>query len=320
MNKSDEKLLMTLLGKTQPALKQYCADYLTNLGYNPVVPVASAGPRKPYHFASCVTPSGYVFAQGTHPVLLVAHLDTVHKSPPSKVFRHEFGRLSSPQGIGGDDRCGVFIILKILERLNCSVLFTEDEEIGAGGAEAFIREVLPEWVENVNYIVEFDRRGRDDAVYYDCCNEKFIDFVAAAGFVAQQGTFSDIGVIAPELKIAAVNLSSGYYHEHTVKEVIDPAAMEEIIEKAVTMLSQKTDRFKYESAYGSGLFNMRNDHDAYDEQYRVLEALEDMQYRLTALEDTQYRLTELEEKVESLTRIALERFPDAEPEWENFTF
>ena len=58
---------------------------------------------------------GYIYHKGTHPVLLVAHLDTVHKNPPKK-FVYKNGALSSPSGIGGDDRCGVYIILDILKK------------------------------------------------------------------------------------------------------------------------------------------------------------------------------------------------------------
>ena len=48
----------------------------------------------------------FIFAEGDIPVCVVAHLDTVHAETP-KVFLEEEDKISSPQGIGGDDRCGV---------------------------------------------------------------------------------------------------------------------------------------------------------------------------------------------------------------------
>ena len=68
---------------------------------------------------------GFVYAQGSFPVLLVAHLDTVHDKTPSKIITNK-GKISSPDGIGGDDRCGVYMILEIINKYNCSVLFCED--------------------------------------------------------------------------------------------------------------------------------------------------------------------------------------------------
>ena len=72
---------------------------------------------------------GYVFAKGTFPVLLIAHLDTVHETAPTEfVYSSDGNEVTSPQGVGGDDRCGVYMIFEILKKVNCSVLFLEDEE------------------------------------------------------------------------------------------------------------------------------------------------------------------------------------------------
>lgn len=74
---------------------------------------------------------GYLYAEGTIPVLLVAHMDTVHRQPVEQICYSADGAVAmSPQGIGGDDRCGVWMILQILRTTNCHVLFCEDEEVG----------------------------------------------------------------------------------------------------------------------------------------------------------------------------------------------
>ena len=151
---------------------------------------------------------GYLYAEGTIPVLLVAHMDTVHRQPVEQVCYSADGAVAmSPQGIGGDDRCGVWMILQILRTAKCHVLFCEDEEVGCVGAKKFTRGSLRP---QVNYIVELDRRGSNDAVFYRCDNPEFEDFVTSFGFETANGSCSDISYIAPYLETAAVNISCGY--------------------------------------------------------------------------------------------------------------
>ena len=114
---------------------------------------------------------GYLYAGGTIPVLLVAHMDTVHRQPVEQICYSADGAVTmSPQGIGGDDRCGVWMILQILHTASCHVLFCEDEEVGCVGAKKFTSGSLRP---QVNYIVELDRRGSNDAVFYRCDNPEF---------------------------------------------------------------------------------------------------------------------------------------------------
>lgn len=195
-----------ILRMRQKELKHYLAGHLKKLGYE------------------TVKKKGFLYAEGTVPVLLVAHLDTVHNELPHIICRSEDGRyIMSPQGIGGDDRCGVYMILQIISEVRCHVLFCEDEETGGQGAKAFERSGIQI---DVNYIVEVDRRGNNDAVFYNCDNPKFSEFVCSFGFREAMGSFSDISVVAPYLKTAAVNISAGYYNEHRLHEVIDWSAIQ----------------------------------------------------------------------------------------------
>ena len=186
---------------------------------------------------------GFLYAKGDAPVLLVAHLDTVHHEQPSIICRSEDGRyMMSPQGIGGDDRCGVYMILQILKEVRCHVLFCEDEETGGRGARAFAGSGMNV---DVNYIVEMDRRGSNDAVFYGCDNPEFTEFVCSFGFEEAGGSFSDISVIAPHLKTAAVNISAGYYNEHRLHEMIDRFAMQNNIDLIVQMAQTQTMKYPY---------------------------------------------------------------------------
>lgn len=163
---------------------------------------------------------GYIYSKGDIPILLVAHMDTILSKPPANLEYDEkedkISLLNS--SIGGDDRCGVYAILKILEHgYRPHVLFTEEEEKGGIGAKKVI-ETLEK--PDVKYLLEFDRRGFNDCVFYDCGNEDFISYIESFGFEKNYGTFSDISVLAPHWDKAAVNISCGYYYEHTKKEYI----------------------------------------------------------------------------------------------------
>lgn len=190
---------------------------------------------------------GYVFAKGTFPVLLIAHLDTVHETVPTEfIYSSDGNEVSSPQGVGGDDRCGVYMIFEILKKVNCSVLFLEDEECGLVGAKKFIKTELAKTL-SFNYIIELDRKGYNDAVFYNLNNPKFEKFITKRYFEKAYGTRSDISEIAPFLNVAAVNLSCGYYYAHTKNEMVDLTEVETIISEVVNLLlsTKETDIFKY---------------------------------------------------------------------------
>lgn len=199
---------------------------------------------------------GFLFAKGELPVLLVAHLDTVHTTLPVNVIS-EVDKIYSPQGIGGDDRCGVYEILQIINTHKCSVLFCEDEEKGASGSKDFLES---EYTKDFkpNYIIELDRMGNHDAVFYDCDNQKFTDFIVDDGdWTENFGSFSDISYLAPGLGVAAVNLSSGYYKAHTKDEYVVPSEMDDIIRRVKKLLDRTTDADKYEYIEASYLYDRR---------------------------------------------------------------
>lgn len=198
-----------------------------------------------------------MYSAGSVPVLLVAHLDTVHQKPVEIIcYSQDGGILMSPQGIGGDDRAGVYMIMEIIKENPCHVLFCEDEECGGIGAGKF---VASKHKPDVNYIIELDRRGHNDAVFYGCCNEDFTTFICSYGFEEQYGSFSDISIIAPQLGIAAVNISAGYYNEHRIHETIYMHDIENNIRRLNQMISSNTERFEYtEGEYFRNLIDFAN--------------------------------------------------------------
>ena len=208
---------------------------------------------------------GYVFAQGTAPILLVAHLDTVHKETPKQIiYDANKGHIYSPQGIGGDDRCGVWMILQIIKTHNCSVVFCEDEEIGGVGAEKFIRSEIAQTLK-FNYAIEFDRKGSKDAVFYDCDNQDFEEFITQEFYKTNLGSFSDISVIAPYIGCAAVNLSCGYYNAHTTSEYVNINEMIASMNAACRIIERTTENDVFE--YIEAIYNYSRGYGSYKQSY-----------------------------------------------------
>jgi len=253
-----EKAFKVILRTPQFKLKAIMEEFLKRNDYKPIAK------------------DGFIYAEGTIPVMLVAHMDTVHKDPVTHICESEDGVIMSPQGIGGDDRCGVYMICRLIAGgYRPHILFTEDEEIGCVGAGKFTEsEIKPK----VNYIVELDRKGSNDAVYYNCDNPEFEDFVSSFGFKTAYGTCSDISYVAPYIGAAAVNLSCGYYNQHTLHEYIVIPEMENVISRVATMLESPNDKFyeyieaeHYLGSYGS----------YYDYDYRKLFLISDYKFCIT---------------------------------------
>ena len=186
----------------------------------------------------------FILVHGQAPVMLVAHIDTVHEEPVRDICLSSDGDIiMSPQGIGGDDRCGVFALVKVyrLSKIKPWLLFCCDEEIGGLGAKKFclahLQHQLPKEIDDLKFLIELDRKGSNDAVYYRCDNPDFEAYISGKGFQYAQGSFSDISLIAPELVIAAVNLSCGYYYAHTLHEYINRSQLNAVIHKVVDIVA-----------------------------------------------------------------------------------
>ena len=188
----------------------------------------------------------YILVPGEAPVLLVAHLDTVHQEKVETICRSSKIWMS-PQGIGGDDRCGVYALVSIHEQAKKKpwLLFTCGEEAGGIGANSFVNEYLKneelrKKMSSIKFIIELDRKGKDEAVYYNCYCPELENYITSKGFHTDYGSYSDIVDIAPVLKVAAVNLSCGYYNAHTQHEYIVIPELENTI-KVVTEIVNESD-------------------------------------------------------------------------------
>ena len=220
LNEQDYKLIERLVSLSQKQLKRVMTKYLKE------------------RYEKVIVTKDYLVAIGEVPIALVAHMDTVFKTPVSTLYYdQEKTTLWSPDGLGADDRAGVFAIIKILQAgYKPSIILTTDEEKGGLGASQPALKKCP--IEGLKYMIELDRRGVNDCVFYDCYNEEFIDYIQAFGFLEQWGSFSDISFLMDAWKICGVNLSVGYMNEHSVCETLNVSHLFKTIEKVKTMLEE----------------------------------------------------------------------------------
>lgn len=198
-------------------------------------------------YEKVIVTKDYVVAVGEIPIALVAHMDTVYKTPVSNLYYDQRkGALWSPEGLGADDRAGIFAILKILQDgLRPSVILTTDEEQGGLGASVLASEKCP--IPGLKYMIELDRRGTNDCVFYDCYCPEFVDYVESFGFCEKWGSFSDISFLMPEWQLCGVNLSVGYEDEHSYAETLHIGPLFDTIRKVKKMLQETNiPEFKYD--------------------------------------------------------------------------
>lgn len=222
MKNKDYKLLRALVSKTQPQLRKYMRELLEQF----------------YGKSNTLSTADYLCAKGSIPIVLVAHLDTVFKAPPKELFYDQQKQvLWAPGGAGFDDRAGVFAIIKLLQTgVRPHIALCCDEEIGCAGAQSLAAVPCP--FNEVRYLIEIDRRGSNDCVFYDCDNPSFTTYIESFGFKEAFGSFTDITELGPAWNAASVNLSCGYALEHTPSEYLHLPSLYSTINKIKVMLRQ----------------------------------------------------------------------------------
>lgn len=205
------------------------------------------------HYNKVIIDDNYLLAEGTIPIVLIAHLDTVFNSTPIKIFYDQKEKVKWGLGGGGfDDRAGVWAIVRLIhEGYRPHIIFTKGEEVGGIGASAVAANPMP--FAEAHFLVELDRQGRNDCVFYSCGNKEFQTFIEFFGFKTAQGTFSDISIIAPAWDLACVNLSIGYLYEHTLCEILYEDWLEETYTKVKLLLAAETKQYNHQNIYGDDL-------------------------------------------------------------------
>lgn len=211
--------------------------------------------------------------------IMVAHTDNVLHGIRTPVLTLDGKRIigGNGVGIGFDDKAGIIGAIEIWKRMNkkgMRIIFTADEEVGGLGAS----HVPDEKLKDAAYIVELDRRGRNDVIDVSgdtrLASDEFVKIWEALGFKTATGTFTDLNEFkekAPQVNM--VNLSCGYYNPHTNGEYLEIEEFESVVDKVYQMISTHPDvivddtpeepKKKYDnySKYGNSLYDRYYDWD-----------------------------------------------------------
>ena len=211
--------------------------------------------------------------EGEYYPMFIAHTDTVHSLVDKIVVQEElltkpntFGHIYSneefpslkgytedgkPTGIGGDDKCGVFIALELLSTLpKVKIGLFVSEETGCHGSSKCDLNFLTD----VGYAIQFDAPG-NNLITEVCSGTRlyetdgdFINIVLplfneVMGITAdpQSHPYTDVSQIKRKGDFSCINFSCGYYNMHTEQEfvVIDD------VERAITFANRLVNELGY---------------------------------------------------------------------------
>lgn len=206
----------------------------------------------------------------TYPCL-AAHMDQVQKPYPEdyKVVETAdivFGYSPSERkqcGLGADDKCGIWIALKMLKKHDTiKVAFFVAEEVGCQGSS----KANMDFFSDVRFVVQADRRGAHDLItdigFCDICSEDFVKDIDADlfGYKEESGMMTDVEALKENgIGVSCINLSCGYYDPHTDHEYVVKHDMinalnfvNHIIEKCESIYPHEYSYYdKYEDYYAS---------------------------------------------------------------------
>jgi len=167
---------------------------------------------------------------------MVAHTDTVHNMVPESNFQIYTDknilfsidtRSYKRCGIGGDDKVGVYLALKMMaSKDRCKAAFFVDEEIGCvGSASADLK-----FFKDVNLCLQADRKNVREVTSsinsIQMYGKEFADMiepiVLANNFKEVDGGTTDVGQLGGSLRgIPMFNVACGYYRPHTDNEYVN---------------------------------------------------------------------------------------------------
>ena len=169
----------------------------------------------------------------------VAHTDTVHyvnhnlkvvqlEEDGKTILTGIDSETMRPSGIGGDDKCGVFLCLEMLDTLdNVKVALFVSEEIGCLGS----RQADPEFFKNVGYAIQYDSpKGNSMSLTLmgiklfgeetDFGN-KVSPLILEHGINSwERHPYTDIWPLMEKFNFSCLNLAAGYHRYHTANEYV----------------------------------------------------------------------------------------------------
>lgn len=192
----------------------------------------------------------FVFIKGTrdNKILLVAHADTVWEAygrPTRFELKIEDDIISNAYGgLGADDRAGCAMVW-LLRDMGHSILITAGEEFGGMGSKFLVKsnpDIRAE-IDKHAFILELDRRYIKEYKCYDVATDAFKRYIEESTGYAEsnRGGFTDICILCQE--ICGVNLSVGYFNEHTNEEYLVYSAWQHSLDLCRRWLNTDLPRF-----------------------------------------------------------------------------
>jgi len=194
--------------------------------------------------------NGFIIEVGTedYKPLFCSHLDSVHsivnnytiykeKTHDGDIIYH------SPTGIGGDDKCGIIIMLSLIQAgVAGYYAFFRNEEIGCIGSNKLDISGI---VGKVSLIMGFDRRSSSDIIIDSFENNSEVLNILENNFTdinITEGLISDCWTISRRLKneIMCMNIFSGFYEPHSKSEYISLKGMKKAYKFTIDLLGMLT--------------------------------------------------------------------------------
>ncbi len=228
----------------------------------------------PYHLDEY---GNIIAKKGRGSIGLAAHTDTIHdifNDSPLYFYKDKKNNLYGYKvesrgiknkkkcikvGIGGDDKVGIHLTLKLLNKLeNAKAFFFTGEEIGSTGALSMNVKHL----ESCSYLIQIDRAGIEDVVtsYFgsSLISDDFLEAIAPVLIkhkrIEASGMTTDVIALAEDSKldVSVINVSCGYYKSHTSEEfinLIDVKRTYFLLLDLVNVLGEEPYPHEYSKAY-----------------------------------------------------------------------
>lgn len=159
----------------------------------------------------------------------VAHIDEVHERKHGLTLMFGGDIISGrnnydyrPEGIGGDDKNGIYIALMLLKNHDiCKCAFFVGEEVGCVGSN----DANIDFFSDCRYILQCDRKGNNDFVNnimgMSLSTDEFINDIGLAdyGYATHDGGLTDVYTLKKRgVNVCVANMSCGYYNPHSEEE------------------------------------------------------------------------------------------------------
>lgn len=177
-------------------------------------------------------------SKGQSKVMWSCHIDTMHRNNTKDPDRMTQEVWLDAQGIafvndsddclGADDGAGIWLMLEMIKAdVAGTYVFHRGEEKGCWGSSR-LSYMHTDWLKTFTHAIAFDRRGTTSIITHqsgsracsDVLGTKLIEVLGMGHELDPTGVYTDTAEymeIIPE----CVNISSGYYSEHSSRETLD---------------------------------------------------------------------------------------------------